>query len=513
MLRTVTVETGIVEGLPAADPRITAFRGIPFAAAPVGALRWKAPQPAPRWEGVRKTWQFGPIAMQSTPGLNTENLYSKEWHVDSTIPMSEDCLQLNVWTPACHTDEKLPVMVWIFGGGLQVGYPSEMEFDGERFARRGVILVSLNYRLNAFGFLAHPEITAENPEQATNFGHWDQRFGIEWVKRNIAAFGGDPDNITIFGQSAGGGSTIVQVASPKNAGLFQRAIVHSGGGLIPPGLNSPTLSEAEQRGIEFFKYLGVQSLAEARDVDAITLRDKAEAFYPTARWGSVIDGTLIPDYPSYRISENLRNPVDLIIGHTADEFPVKPVAATEQELEAYARGRFGTQADAYLSLCREDAETLDDMLQNGTWNRFEIGDLLWGDVNAELGTSKMYAYLFDPSIPGPDHPGSFHSSDLWFAFETLAKCWRPFVGKHYDLARRMCTYWTNFAKTGDPNGLDADGTPLPAWRPYAADSTERMRLCDVTEMEQEERSALNQFLVTYYKERLRARELKGLFEF
>ena len=175
MLREVRVENGLVRGIPAADPRITAFKGIPYAAPPVGELRWRAPQPAADWEGVRDCARFGPIAMQETPGLDPNAFYSKEWHVDPEIPMSEDCLQLNIWTPAKSADEKLPVMVWIFGGGLYNGYPAEMEFDGERFARRGVILVSVNYRLNAFGFLAHPEITKECPEFPTNFGHLDQR--------------------------------------------------------------------------------------------------------------------------------------------------------------------------------------------------------------------------------------------------------------------------------------------------------------------------------------------------
>ena len=242
--------------------------------------------------------------------------------------MSEDCLQLNVWTPAKSADEKLPVMVWIFGGGLNNGYPSEMEFDGERIARRGVILVSINYRLNVFGFLAHPELTKENPDMATNFGHWDQKAGIEWVKRNISAFGGDPENITIFGQSAGGGSTMVQLTSPLNRGLFQRAIVHSGGGLLPPSLDSPTLVEAEKAGEEFFKFLGVKSLEEARALDAKLLRDKGKEFTSIYRWGSVIDGTLIPDYPSYTIIEGKDLGVDLINGNTVNEFIVSPNAKT-----------------------------------------------------------------------------------------------------------------------------------------------------------------------------------------
>ena len=232
MLREVRIENGLVRGLPAADPRITAFKGIPYAAPPVGENRWRAPQPHENWDGVFEAYHFGPIAMQDVPGKDPNAFYSKEWHVDPEVPMSEDgSLCLNVWTPAKSADEKLPVMIWIFGGGLQEGYCHEMEFDGESFNRRGVILVSIAYRLNVFGFLCHPELTAANPDAPTNFGLLDQKAGIEWVKRNIANFGGDPNNITIFGQSVGAGSTMYHCTSPQTKGLFQKAIAQSVGGI------------------------------------------------------------------------------------------------------------------------------------------------------------------------------------------------------------------------------------------------------------------------------------------
>lgn len=177
MIRIAKTENGLVQGLPAADPRITTFKGIPFAAPPVGKNRWRSPQPAQNWEGVRKAYEFAPISMQSTPGLGTD-IYCREWHVDPEIPMDEDCLYLNIWTGAKSAEERQPVLVWYFGGGLQWGYPPEMEFDGERIARRGVIVVSVNYRLNCFGFLAHPEITAEAPDAPANFGNLDQKAGL-----------------------------------------------------------------------------------------------------------------------------------------------------------------------------------------------------------------------------------------------------------------------------------------------------------------------------------------------
>jgi para-nitrobenzyl esterase len=511
MLRKVTVENGIVEGIPAADARITAFKGIPFAAAPVGDLRWKAPKPAKNWEGVLKAYTFGPLAMQETPGLNPNDIYTNEWHVDSDVPISEDCLQLNVWTPAKRVDEKLPVMIWIYGGGLNVGYPSEMEFDGERIARRGVILVSINYRVNVFGFLSHPELTAEDPVKSTNFGHWDQKFAIEWVKRNIAAFGGDPNNLLIFGQSAGGGSTQIQVASPLNKGLFQKAIVHSGGGLLPPANNAPTLDKAEKMGEKFFEFIGVKTLKEARALDAKYVLQKGREFGRMV-WGSIIDGTLIPDYPTNIFLQNKRNPVAIMTGNTLGEFPVRSRANSVEEFEAEARKKFGEDAGRYLAIAQKGANGLDDMINNTAYNRFEIGNLLWADANAALGAGKMYYYNFDPEIPGPDHPGSFHSSDLWFAFETLAKCSRPYVGKHYDLARQMCNYWTNFSKSSDPNGNDADGSAMPYWKETSAGATYPMFFGDRAQMDLTPRTELKNFLVEFFMKKLKSGDYHGFYE-
>jgi len=505
-LREVRVKNGLVRGLPAADPRITAFKGIPFAAPPVGELRWKAPQPAKDWDGVLEAYHFAPISMQVPPGLDPNDLYSKEWNVDPTIPMSEDCLYLNVWTPAKTGDEKLPVMVWIFGGGLNVGNTQEMEFDGERIARRGVILVSVNYRLNAFGFLAHPELTAEDPEFPTNFGHLDQRAGIQWVKDNIAAFGGDPENITVFGQSAGGGSTFVQVTTPMNKGLFQKAICHSSGGLLPPGLTGRNLQEAEKMGEEFLADLGVSTIAEARKLDAEYIGDhiwgsKAKRY----GFGTVIGDKFMPDYCTNIILDNKQNDIRIMTGYTRDEFSAGPVADTYEELEEYAKKYFGDRADEYLAICKKDASTLDEMKKNGTYNRFEIGTFLWMDANVKNGCPDMYTYKFNPEMPG-DEAGSFHSSDLWFAFETLAKCWRPFKAKHYDLARHMCNYWTNFAKTGNPNGLDNDGSPMPEWKPVHGDDRQCIYFGDEAKMESRERTDLEKFLVSYFSEVIEARK-------
>ena len=495
MLRETTIKNGRIAGIPAADPRVTAYKGIPFAAPPVGELRWRPPQPVKDWAGVLQADRFAPIAMQDTPGLGDPNaLYNKEWHVDSNVPMSEDCLYLNVWTPAKNADEKLPVMFWIFGGGLQVGYPSEMEFDGERIARRGIVLVSVNYRLNVFGFFAHPELTAENPDGPANLGLLDQRAGLLWAKENIAAFGGNPDNITIFGQSAGAGSTMAHLTSPMSKGLFHRAIPQSGGG-ITPGFSdgNPGLPEAELYGQGFFKFLGVSNLAEARRIDSRILLEKANE-YPAPldryfKWGMVIDGLFLPRQPKEAIMAGGLHQVPILTGTTVDEFPVipqrsdlmllptmKPVnPVSEEAFIDFAEERFGSDADAYMSLCGYGNEDIETVVRNGSFNLFELGNWLWARKSAQLGVEPMYLYRFNPPMPGDD-AGSFHSSELWFTFETLSKCWRPFKGRHYDLARMMCNYWTNFAKTGDPNGSDADGTPMPRWEPYSEKSPYAMYL-------------------------------------
>ena len=207
MLRIVETENGFIRGLPASDPRITVFKGVPFAAPPVYENRWRAPVPCSDWEGTYNAYEFKPIPVQDRPGVG-DDLYCREWHVDPDIEMDEDCLYLNIWTNAKTADSGLPVLVWFFGGALQWGYTSEMEMDGERIARRGIVVVTVSYRLNVFGFLAHPESTMKQPDAAANFGCLDQKAGLEWVKRNIKAFGGDPANITIAGQSAGGGSVL-----------------------------------------------------------------------------------------------------------------------------------------------------------------------------------------------------------------------------------------------------------------------------------------------------------------
>lgn len=506
MLRVVEVENGVVRGLPAADPRITSFKGIPFAAPPIGENRWRAPQPAQDWEGVLEAFEFGPISMQATPGINQDNIYDREWHVDPDLPMSEDCLYLNVWTPATSSDEKLPVFVWYFGGGLQVGYTPEMEFDGERLARRGMVVVTVNYRLNVFGFLCHPDITSEAPKAPANFGNLDQQFATQWVKRNIAAFGGDPDNITIGGQSAGGGSVMSQLTSPQNQGLCQQAIIQSGifAPLYPHGRmpgSGRTLANAEKEGIKFFDFLGVTSLTEARQLDAEYIRVKALEY--KSFWGTVIDNEFCVGNSFELFLENKRLMVPVLIGHTSSEFFSKPNVSSQEELKDMAIKMFGEDAaDEFLRLCQFESGNLDQIVERASVSSIEYAIRVAAKANADTGANTpLYYYNFDAEIPGWDQPGTFHSVDLWFFFETLAKCWRPFVGKHYDLARQMCNYWANFIKCGNPNGKDVTGEDMPQWRRYSLDEPFGMIFREKPEFGTEGPNELMEFLVEHYFKR------------
>ena len=455
MLRVTEVENGKVKGLPCSDPRVTVFRGIPFAAPPVGENRWRAPQPCKNWEDTLEAYSFGPISYQNTPGLGTD-LYCREWHVDPEIPMSEDCLYLNVWTPAKASNEKLPVLVWFYGGGFQWGYTSEMEFDAEKLARRGIIVVSVAYRLACFGFLAHPELTKENLDAPANFGLLDQQAGLNWVYRNIEAFGGDKDKISIAGQSAGGSSVMHQFACEQNFDKIKGAIVLSGIIRQPKEgediFRPVTLEEAEKRGEDFFSFLGVSSLDEAREIDSKTLLAKYDEYVKDhPRMFPIRDGKFCVGDPVERFVNGQCADAPIISGNTSDEFSINGFNTVEHSVKS-----------AFL-----DAE------KNGS-------------------KQPHYYYRFDPDIPGDghlgdNHPGTFHSCDLWFFFDSLDMCHRPYTGHHYELARQMCDYVANFVKYGNPNDPEYDwfisdnrniasGTdlayrrtaqPLPSWLPFS----------------------------------------------
>ncbi len=442
MIRQTVTENGAVRGLPGTDPRVTSFKGIPFAAPPVGANRWRAPQKAADWDGVLDAFTYGPISVQDTPGLG-DDLYCREWHVDPEIPMGEDCLYLNVWTGAKKTDDRLPVLVWFFGGGFQWGYTAEMEFDGEQIARRGVIVVSVNYRLGALGFLTHPEISKESPDAPGNFGNLDQQAGLKWVRRNIANFGGDPDNITIAGQSAGGSSVLTQMTCEDNFDDIKNAVIMSG--LIRnPFITDPIIiprdiKDTEKIGEKFFEFLGVKTLEEARALDAIYIRDKYAQFrVENGFMATVIDHNIVKDDPYKLFLEGKYAPINVISGNTLDEF-----------------------------LAKAPSKDTDDVFEKGDVQIVEASvKAVFNRNTANPSKGSMYYYRFMPDIPGSDNPGCFHSCDLWYWFNTISKCSRPYKGRHYELAMNMCDYFTNFIKTGNPNGCGFDGVTLPEWKNY-----------------------------------------------
>ncbi len=502
MLRITKTENGTVRGIQGTDARITVFKGIPFAAPPVGDLRWRAPKPAADWTGVRTCLEFMPIAMQRAPGsnLNTGAFYAKEWHVDPDVPMDEDCLYLNVWTNSMTGKEKMPVMIWIYGGGLMEGYPWEMEFDGERIASRSVILVSINYRLNVFGFLTHPEIIKTAPDGfVANFGYLDQKAGIDWVHRNIANFGGDPNNITIFGQSAGGGSVMSHLNSPLAKGAFQKAIVQSGGGvrIREPSLRmmmmGSSLQALAKQGEAFFDFVGAKNLAAAKAIDAKRLLAKHLEF--NKYWSATVDGKYVVEEAAASVLAGRQHDIPVMIGSTINEFLMTP---PDDHIDAWAKENISGIATEFCKLARDRAAAEGISLkQAAAVNTTELTAKLFCKTVAAQGKQPVFSYSFGPQIPG-DNAGAFHSSDLWFEFETLMRCWRPFVGKHFDLARQMCNYWTNFAKNGDPNGLDADGTPMPRWTPYTVKSPLAMQFFEKPAMEKKQ-NKMTKLLLDYNK--------------
>ena len=425
MIRITQTKQGFVRGLTAADPYITSYKGVPFAKPPVGELRWREPQKLEPYEGVLDCFDFAPISMQNTPGENKEDFYSKEWNLYPDIPMSEDCLYLNIWTPAKTGEEKLPVYVWYFGGGLQYGNTAEMEFDGERIARRNIVVVTVNYRINIFGFFAHPELTRENPNAPTNFGNLDQKAGLQWVYENIQAFGGDPENITIGGQSAGGGSVLTQLNDPSNQPYIKRAVIESGM-FLSPFHPSPytTLEQSEKQGVEFLNLLQVTSIQEARKLSALYLRDRNREL--GFQWWTALDGVFQKDYYLNHLISGKLLDVPLFFGYTKDEF------IEEEQGERVNTIQLAVAA-AVLSMRQTRRH------------------------------KNSYCYEFALQMPGVDQPGAFHSSDLWFFFETLAKCHRPFRGIHYDLARNMCDALSGFIKNGFPNTGNEDSV-LTNWK-------------------------------------------------
>src|SRR5580698_3299311 len=306
----VRTEAGSVEGSTSTDGQVQIFKGIPYAAPPVGALRWKEPQPVPTWSGVRKATEFGARCMQG-------NVFGDMVFRDAAP--SEDCLYLNVWTPQASPDAKLPVMVWIYGGGFQAGATSEPRQDGEHLAHKGVVVVSMNYRLGIFGFFSHPELTKESPHHASgNYGLEDQAAALQWVRKNIAAFGGDPENVTIFGESAGSLSVSALMASPTSKALLHRAVGESGA-FFGRTLTAKPLAESEQDGVKFAQSIGADTLEKLRGMTAEQTLDAAYKDKNAFRFGPNIDGYFFPESPSEIYGKGNEAHIALLAGWNHDE--------------------------------------------------------------------------------------------------------------------------------------------------------------------------------------------------
>lgn len=435
----LNIEGGQVQGVFADDyPDVHVYRGIPYAAPPIGELRWKAPQPVVPWKGVKVADKFGHPGYQS---VHYPGGYTTEWGYGDEAPYSEDCLYLNVWTKAPgKAAAKLPVALWIHGGGYREGWGSEPEFDGQEWGNKDVVLVSINYRLGIFGFLTHPLLSAESPNGVSgNYGILDQIEALKWIRKNIAQFGGDPDNVTIFGQSAGAGSVKTICESPLARGLFHKAVIMSGGGITIPDANKPaapaaktpkdfifrnlTFAEAQAEAKVVFDWAGLTSLDKMRRASTEFLYSLGSIYSASGGTeGAIAQRPIVDGYVSLK---------------TFDEAALDGTLADVPYMIGYTLNDLGNMGQGIADFCR---------------------------VRTDKG-GKAWAYEFARPLPDDgSHPevtarlkGAFHSSDLWFVFKSLKHCWRPWAKGDWDLSERMLTAWSNFVKYSDPNGKNGKG--------------------------------------------------------
>ena len=427
------IEGGEIHGVEASVPGVYVYKGIPFAAPPVGELRWKEPQPVVPWEGIRIADTFGPGAMQAPH--DSSNPWTSEFYREDP-EFSEDCLYLNVWTPAPgKPDKKLPVAMWIHGGAYTGGWGYEPEFDGKVWAEKGVVLVTINYRLGIFGFLAHPLLTEESPHHVSgNYGILDQIAALKWIHKNIAAFGGDPDNITILGQSAGAGSVKTLVSSPLTEGIIKKAIIQSGGGVnaLPAAVPAPAQPAVSQLTVigdackTMFDWAGYDTLEKMRAAS----------------------------------TEDVFGLADRYAAETGVRFRISPIVDGYVSTESFDAAATGGRIKDIPYMI---GYTRDDM------GNPEAGIRRFCELRNAAG-KPVYAYQFAHALPDDeagshDMKGAFHSSELWFMFKSLEHSDRPFTQADWDLAEHVVGCWTNFAKTGDP-GL--------GWKAYSPAAPEFM---------------------------------------
>jgi para-nitrobenzyl esterase len=445
-ISTARITGGMIEGV--VKEGVASFKGIPFAAPPVGELRWRSPQPVKPWVGVKKADEFGPGPMQDA---------AFGAMLGGPQKISEDCLYLNVWTGAKKVGEKRPVMVWIYGGGFGIGMTSTPTYDGANLARKGVVLVSVTYRVGPMGFLAHPELSKESGKGSGSYGIQDQIAGLKWVKQNIANFGGDPLNVTIFGESAGGISVSMLTASPMAKGLFQRAISESGGNMTPP---RATLKAAEEQGKVYLSKLGANDIKRARALSAEAIQKETKgmgSFWPVA------DGETIA-IDQYAVFEAGKfNDTPILIGTNSDEgglFVTQPM--TGAAFEQMMRTRFGSGADAILKAYphatdAEASRSARDIFREST---FAWPTWAWAKLQARNGKNKAFVYYFDHRTPTSPE-GANHASEISYVFGNLGGMGGSNGPEDKVLSELISSYWVNFAKNGNPNGPN-----LPIWSSF-----------------------------------------------
>src|SRR5579863_7841762 len=442
----VKLDSGLISGIAGTNPEIRVFKGIPFAAPPVGNLRWKAPQPVAHWDGVRKGDEFGPICMQAAGrGGRGGGVPPK---------MSEDCLYLNVWTAAKSATERRPVLLWIHPGGYTSGSGSSPGTDGEALAKKGAVVVTINYRLGVLGFFAHPELTKESDRRASgNYALMDQTAALEWVQKNIAGFGGDPKRVTVDGDSAGAASIGNLMGSPRTKGLFQRAIAESGAWLGLSVGHTMTLTEAEQAGMKTAETLGAQSLADLRAKPA------ADVLKGGRGGGPIIDGYFLPEDVGKTFAEGKQNDVPLLLGSNKDEgtFFLQPTTAAK--FIERSRMRFGDQTDGFLKLYPAGSDEEANASQLAAF-RDELAFVMriWVRAQTKTGHSKAFLYYFTHEPPpvgstprGGLGSGATHGAEAQYVFQNLLPP-RAWTEVDHQVSDMLSSYWVHFATNGDPNG-------------------------------------------------------------
>ena len=452
-LDVVQTDAGKVSGVENSNKSVHIFKGIPFAAPPVGDLRWKAPQPVTPWSGVKQCAEFARSPIQGKP--NEFGVYTREFLIKDE-PLSEDCLYLNVWTGARSAAEKRPVMVWIYGGGFVSGGTNVPIYDGEALAKKGIILVSVTYRVGILGFMAHPELTKESPQHASgNYGLMDMLAALKWVQRNIAAFGGDPHNVTIAGQSAGSMSVNALVASPLGKGLFNKAIAESGASFLAGPFGGTTLEQAEAAGVQTAEKLGAASLADLRKLPA-------EALLRQFGGRPIIDGYVLPQSIATIFASNKENAVPLLTGWNADDAFVGDLKNAEN-YKAGVIQKYGNKAPQFLKLfpASNDEEAARSQINISRDQTFGTQNYTWAKVQSAKSKEKVYLYRFTRRLPATEafkKYGAFHTGEVAYVFDNLKLLNRPFEPIDNQLASTISSYWVNFVKTGNPNG-----SGLPVW--------------------------------------------------